>query len=529
MKRLSIFLILIFTNLCLAQNDQQGIELPDFVITGKQSVKIPIAHKNKPELIPTLSKDFFTPQFTPEELPLLISSETISFRPDIKTVDQFYNGSLKIQIGRYSFPVGELSMSKSLDNYFFNARAWGSNTKEFLSNAGYNTSGISMTHNFFISTKSDFLPGTALTLFAQYSRDSYKFFASPTPDLQRESNKGAGQFSISSSLNRWINYGAGIKGNVLSLNENGFKESVINPSALFDIKMNGFKIGFNSDYVRQILQGNLVAKNNYNFYSVEGFIKIIPVNSLLLTGGVGYSAYENDNLFFPFAALQYQIDKNFSLDAEYKPHANFYTTQNLLKRNLYYNLGANYNAFEKVKNSFVGMLKYENDKYLTITASSGFTQTENYIYFSDAINAGKFDLYSLPQAKIFFGKLSMYYYTNIFGYFMGDVTFMDSKDQAGNKIPYQPEMASTLMYGYDFDFGLGVQAKYKLALNIYTDLANLNKLQDYHDLSLSFSYQLLKGFKLTADFQNILNRSNFVWRQYQEKPFDILAGLEYRW
>lgn len=529
MKRLIVFLLIILADLCHAQSDQQGIELPDFVITGKQSVNVPIAVKKKPEFIPTLSKQFFTPQFAPDELPLLISSQTISFKPDIKTFDQFFNGSLKIQLGRYSFPVGELSMSKSLDNYLFNARAWGSNIREYISNAGYNTSGISMTHEFFISTKSDFLPGTVFKLTAQYSRDSYKFYASPVPDLMRESNNGSGQFSISSSLNRWVNYGAGIKGNFLSLNENGFRESVMNPYALFDIKMNGFKLGFAGTWVRQSLQGNLSGVNNYNFYSVEGSIKIVPINSLLISFGVGYSGYEKDNFFTSFALAQYQIDKNFSFDAEFKPHANFYTTQDLLKRNLYYNLGLSDNAFEKVKNDFVGMLKYENDKYLTITASSGFSQTENFIYFNDALNPGKFDLNSVSEAKIFFGKLDMYYYTNIYGYFMGEVTIQDSKDQSGNKIPYQPGVASTLTYGYDFDFGLGIKARYKLAFNVYTDLANTNKLSDYHDLSLSFSYELLKGFKVTADFQNILNKSNFVWRQYQEKPFDILAGIEYRW
>ena len=529
MKRLTIFLLLIFAGISVAQNDQQGIELPDFVITGRQSVNVPIAHKGKPELIPTLSKDFFTPQFTPDELPLMISSQTVSFKPDIKTFDDYYNGSLKIQLGRYTFPTGELSMTKSLNNYLFNTRVWGSNIKDFLSNSGFNTSGLSMTHNFFISTKSEFLPGTAIKIFAQYSRDSYKFFASPTPDLLRESNKGIGQFSISSSLNRWVNYGAGVNINVLSLNENGFRESVINPYALFDIKMNGFKLGFNGTYKRQTLQGNLSSTSNYNYYSVEGSIKFVPMNSLLFSAGVNYSAVGSNNFFATFAAVQYQIDKNFSFDAEYKPHTNFYSVRDLIGRNLYYNLGANDNAFEKVKHNFVGMLKYENDKYMTITLSGGYSQTENFSYFSDVVNPGKFDLRFLPEAKIFFGKLNMYYYTGIYGYFMGDLTIQDAKDQSGNKIPYQPEAISTLEYGYDFDFGLGIKAKYKLALNAYTDLANTDKLQDYNDLSLSFSYELLKGFKITADFQNILNRSNFAWRQYQEKPFDILAGIEYRW
>lgn len=529
MKRTIFFLLIVFSGLALAQNDQQGIELPDFVITGRQSVNVPIAHKRKPELITTLSQEFFTPQFTPDELPLTISSPTVDFRPDIKTVDEYYNGSLKIQLGRYTFPSGELSMTKSLDNYLFNARVWGSNIRDYLSNSGFNTSGVSMTHTFFISTKSDFLPGTAIRLFARYSRDSYKFYSSPTPNLLRESNKGNGQFSISSSLNRWMNYGAGLNANILTLNENSFRETILNPFALFEFKMNGFKLGFSGNLKRQVLVGNLSGQSGYNYYSLEGSVKLVPLNSLLLSAGLNYSAIDGDNFIAPFASAQYQIDKNFSLDAEYKPRTNFFTVHDLIRKNLYYNLGTNDNAFEKVKNNFVGMLKYENDKYLTITLSGGYSQTDNFAYFSDVINSGKFDLRFLPEAKTFFGKLNMYYYTGVYGYFMGDMTVQDSKDQAGNKVPYQSEASSTLEYGYDFSFGFGIKARYKLALNVYTDLANANKLQDYHDLSLSLSYELLHGFKITADFQNVLNRSNFAWRQYQEKPFDILAGIEYRW
>lgn len=529
MKRTTFFLLIIFSGLAFAQNDQQGIELPDFVITGKQSVNIPIAYKRKPELITTLSKEFFTPQFTPDELPLTITSTTVSFKPDIKTVDEYYNGSLKIQLGRYTFPSGELSMTKSLDNYLFNARVWGSNIKDYLSNSGFNTSGVSMAHTFFISTKSDFLPGTAIRLSAKYSRNSYKFYSSPTPGLLRESNKGNGQFSISSSLNRWINYSAGLDANVLTLNENSFRESILNPFALFEFKMNGFRLEFSGSLKRQVLVGNLSGQSGYNYYSFEGGVKLVPVNSLLLSAGLNYSAIEGDYFFAPFANAQYRIDKNFSLGAEFRPHTNFFTVRDFIEKNLYYNLGVKDNAFERVKNNFVAMLKYENDKYLTLTLSGGYNGIENFFYFSDVVNPGKFDLRFLPEAKIFFGKLNVYYYTGVYGYFMGDLTIQDAKGQSGSKIPYQSDASSTLEYGYDFNFGFGIKARYTLALNVYTDLANADKLQDYHDVSLSLSYELAKEFKITADFQNVLNRSNFAWRQYQEKPFDILAGIEYRW
>ena len=74
MKKYFILIILFFSTFLFAQTEQQSIELPDFVITGRQNIDIPIAVKKKPDLVSTISKDFLTPQYSPEEFPLLFSS-----------------------------------------------------------------------------------------------------------------------------------------------------------------------------------------------------------------------------------------------------------------------------------------------------------------------------------------------------------------------------------------------------------------------------------------------------------------------
>ncbi len=529
MKKILAFFIISFSSVLFAQNEQQGIELPDFVITGKQTINIPTAKKPKPEFIPTLSQAFFTPTYNPEELPLMISSDPVSIIPSIQPYSDYYNFSLKVQAGRYSFPTGEFNINQSLDSYLFNAKVWGSNIKDYVPNSGFNTSGVSMTHEFFISTRSGFLPGTVIKISGDYSRDSYRLFASQDPSFLRETNKGSGLLSISSRLNRWINYGAAVKGNILTAGENNFKEVLLNPNAYFDFKWNNFMFGFKGDYERQSLTNNLGADNSYNFYSGEGYIKLMPSDNFRFTAGASYSASGNNSLLTPFGSVEFKLNDNLTLDAEFKPQAKFYTVNDLLKKNIYYNFGVNDNIFEKYDNNITGMVRYEYDKYITFALSGGYQSIKNYLYFDDSANPGKFDLKTSSVAKVLFSKLDFYYYTSIYGFFIGEMTYKDTRNDSDNKIPYEPLLSSSLTYGYDFDFHLGLRASYHIAMNSYTDLANTNKLEDYHNLSFALDYELLTGLKLTADFQNILNRSNFVWRQYQEKPFDILAGIEYRW
>ena len=120
MKKYFILTILFFNTSLFAQTEQQSIELPDFVITGRQNIDMPFATKKKPDLVSTISKDFLTPQYSPEEFPLLFSSLPVQIQPGIKSFDDYYNGTLKIQIGKYSLPTGLLSLNQNFDNYLFN-------------------------------------------------------------------------------------------------------------------------------------------------------------------------------------------------------------------------------------------------------------------------------------------------------------------------------------------------------------------------------------------------------------------------
>lgn len=529
MKKIILLIIALSVAKLSAQSERQGIELPDFVITGKQSISLPVAVKKKPDFVSTLSKDFFTPQYSPEELPLLISSEPIPEKPGIKTFDNYFSGLLKVQAGRYSLPVGEFNWNQSFDNYLFGIKAWGSNIKEYVPNAGYNNSGVSMTHDFFLSTKSDFLPGTEIKLAANYLRDSYKLFGSANPQFLRETNGGSALFSAASSYNRWINFSFNLGGNILSISENGLKETNIFASGLFEFKFNQVTVGAKGNYSKQMLDKNISGIGDYNFASGDGYAKVFLLNDLWFTLGLSYAAGSGNSFFAPFGSLDFRLDKFFTFGVEFKPHVQLVTTKDFLKNNLYYNFGLIDNVFEEVESDLKGQIKYEYDKYFTLSASAEYSKTKNYFYFDDVKTSGIFDLFISPKVNSFSIKLDALYHPSIYGYFYGEINLQDVRDQSEKVIPYQPKISSAVTYGYDFNFGLGFKTRYELAFDIYTDMLNSNKLPDYHDVSFSLYYEILSGLKFTAEFQNILNRSNFVWRQYQAKQFDVLLGIEYRW
>ena len=338
-KTILIFTVLI-SSVLFAQTEQQSIELPDFVITGKQNINVPIATKRKPDFISTLSQEFFTPQFAPEELPLLISSEPIPVRPGIKTFDDYFNGSLKVKAGQHTLPIGELNLSQSFDNFLLSARAWGSNVREYVENAGYNNSGISLKNDFFISTKSAFLPGAKIKIGAEYFRDSYRLFASQTPAFKRETSTGAALLSIESSYNRWVNFGFNVFGNILSFKENGLKETNISSNGLFEFKLSNFIVGIKGFYSKQILDNNQSNLSGDDFFTTKGYIKLFQTDVFNFTAGVNYVSNSFDSFFAPFGSVELKFSKGLILNGEYNPHVKYFTVEDFIKRNIYFNPGS---------------------------------------------------------------------------------------------------------------------------------------------------------------------------------------------
>lgn len=70
---------------------------------------------------------------------------------------------------------------------------------------------------------------------------------------------------------------------------------------------------------------------------------------------------------------------------------------------------------------------------------------------------------------------------------------------------------------------------YDLQLSAYTNGLNTDKLPAAHNISVALSYKLQDNLLIKLDLQNISNNRNYYFKGYLEKPFDIVAGVEYRW
>jgi predicted porin len=94
--------------------------------------------------------------------------------------------------------------------------------------------------------------------------------------------------------------------------------------------------------------------------------------------------------------------------------------------------------------------------------------------------------------------------------------------------PHIPAFQSKLSYGYKFDFPLYLSLSFLYNSVSYGDINHRLKIDPYTELELSADYQFLKFLNAGLELKNILNKKNYRWFNYNQKPFDVQLYLKAR-
>lgn len=529
-KKLIYILTLLSCVSLFAQNENkgQGIELPDFVITGIQSVSVPIMDKKKSEFTPIIGSNFLLPNYDAEEFSLLDNSSPIKQEMDIKSSLKNYNGLLQIGVGVQTFPIGNLSFGFSESNLLFNSHLFGSDTRDYVTNSGYNTSGAEVKLNYFVNHKSSFLPGLSIGLEGDFLRDQYYFYGTSTPDRFRENEKYFGKLFLSNKLSKNVKYGMGFSSDILNIKSSGIFENVISINGFYEQNFSALSIGATGNYQVQKINDNSFGFNRADFLQSSVYLKLSNSKIFDLKLGAEYSKLDTNRLVNPFAVLSIFVEEGVALFISYQGSAELITYKNLMDENRYFETSVQ-NIFQEKYSDLRAIIKYDFSDIFELNAGFYSASYDNYHYFEDTNNDSRFNVVTLNQVAEVGGFLNLTINAKRYGELFANLQFQSVTDTAGLKIPYKPLLSADISYGYDFNFGLYTKLKVNYSRFMYTNLSNTLTVPDYLNLSVFLKYSLFRNFALTCSLENLLNREDYLFKNYQEKPRDIILGVEYRW
>ena len=523
-KKVILFLI-IFVVTSFSQEDKNpNVELPDFVITGKDVVSVRRVDKVKPGFIGTVTKEFINPVFSPDELELAVLSNPLEGDLGLLDSSDYYKGKLTLEAGRYTLPAGELNYAYLSERGKIHGRMKGDNQLAYIDNSGRVYYEGALDIDYSIPTGGKVLPGTKFKLNGKHGVASYNFFGSNNPERERTLNAGTAYFGINNLYMKEFIFDINVIGDYTYLDKENFSESLIKTNAYGKLQLDNFGLTLKSNYQKQFLTTEVQGKTNSDYFFFRPSVSLELFDLVMADLGFTFSGSGGTTLNTLFAAFGLELSQNLVLLAEYSPLAEFITAGKFLRENNYLNPHPYSSYVVKKSNAFEIALKYEYDKYFQVDGGIRYFSSKAFPYFTNPNGTGVFEL-EFSDAKSYNGFVNLLFHLGPYGIFYGSIEYIDLKNSEGFLIPYQPETRATLTYGYDFKNGFNSETTLEYSSGRFTNLANSSSIKAFFNAALKVEYKIQSQILLSLQVTNLFNTKRFIWEGYQEKPLDLIMGV----
>jgi hypothetical protein len=527
MKSSMLYFIFFFCIATFAQEDKNpNVELPDFVITGKDVIVVRRVDKIPADIVSAVSDEYLKPAIKPEELEVKAISDPVA--RDLSIIDslKYHRGFISVESGRYKLPAGEVNYTFPFERGMLHGIVSGLNQLEYVNNSDRQSIFGALKFNYSLPLYGKFLPGTKFSLGGKHDKNIYKFFGSINPDFKRTLNIGTLDLGIQNLYLKQFIFDINVAGDFTYLDDSEFTESLFYSNAFGRFQAESFGLNIKANLQNQSLNTDSLSNVISSFLFIRPSISLELFEKVKADLGFSLSNSGGNKFNTIFAAIGFEVTKNIILLAEYSPQAEFVTAGKLMRGNYYFNQQTLTNIFLKKKNKLKAILKYEFDKYYQIDGGVEYFKAENLPYYVNSNQSGFFNIATTNATNLNF-FLNLVYHLGPYGIFYASFDYIKIEDSDNRKIPYYPSLKGSVSYGYDFSNGLGTMVYLKYFSDRYADLENKIKLKSFFNLGFKLIYKLKEQFLLTLEVENILNTKRYLWEGYQEKPLDAAIGFDF--
>jgi hypothetical protein len=528
-----LFFVLIQTLILFAQRDTvrqkiPEIELPDFVITGQATVEIPRQNKATPDLIAPLSKEFILPRIKVQELKLEGLSDPSRQQPSIIDTSVKYSGRIKTAAGIYSLPEAEVFYSAKIKNVLFSAGGDFENSRDYEKNSKYLKSNFFLNNSLII--KKEDQPPARLNLggiFNYFKYSNFKSFSSDTFNYITNVNLNG---SFENLFYREFNLSFGGNFDFQKLSRWDFSFAEVSASGTLRSTFEHFELTASAQPYLYKVSKNLTENSLIlSAYGELYFRKLFNVMNII-TRMDYQSEKENGSQFLaPSVRFGFGLSDYWTLTLYYENKLLNKTPVQIWNENPYLDSSAFNYSIERIKNKigFGTIIYFDRTSNLKFELSRYNVAGKN-VFEYDTINAGYFNLKKLETEAI---ELNTFLFVDLknYGDLLLNLRYLNSRLKVTTRQePHTPAFQSKLSYGYKFDFPLYLRLSFLYNSVSSGDINHRLKIDPYTELELSADYQFLKFLNAGLELKNILNKKNYRWFNYNQKPFDVQLYLKAR-
>lgn len=514
------------------QADLPKIDLPEFVITGTEVIDPPEVDKRATE------ESGIYRRHASENLPGPRDRGTVDlgerFRRSLFATGEVHDGLLKAQLGTFFSPLVAAAYGISTATFGMLGRAEYRRTKGFADWTDASRAFLGGEASLILTNPGTIFDDSRLSGGAAYDIRKYKFYGSISPSVQREWLVGSVGIRIASAVGAEHNYHAGLDYRGFSLSDSS---SVVTE--------NHVTIAAGSSVPVMEVPLELAASADLSTVTVGSPVSLslvrlsvssVPVHwhglsvSVALNGfAVGGMAGQSGSYVYPSVTARYAASPMHTLHVGYHPGVSFATLRERSEAYPYIS-AASVIRHTVTRLALSGGVESSWSDQLRTKVQLEMRRMTDAPLYEDGADSGIGSFRYGGTTDVLSARVDLVANITPIDYFSLSATLRSTRnDETGGRVPYLPGFEGSVVYRRTILPSVAAA----LGLNTFTErLASASggwTAPGGFWSSLRIEYRGVPRLTVFANFENLLDRDDQVWRRYRVEPLRLDIGCSYRW
>ena len=509
------------------QRQLPKFDLPEYVITGVASVDLPkvekISFEDVEDVMHTKRKSFWNKQRDRETMELEVKRSDNS-----KAELNIYSGMVQAGIGSYFTPQAVFWIGQSLSKYQYTFGGTYHLTNGFAPHTDQSDGSFTAAGKTYLASNVPVIQNAALDGGFGYKSESFRFYGSTTPNLQRTISGFQLNVKIENQAANDLPYSAGISFENVDVSDSSASAN----ETRFDLNLQT-TLPIASLPLQMKFHG-MTASGGLGFMDVSGGIQNYWYAGMIFDGSLHLywaQGMAGQNLFClrPHLTIRYPITSQHRVYVSFKPMVIPMTLASNIRVNRFLS------AVSPIRHTDVsnmGELGVESDwnEIVRSRVSFGVKSISDLTMFSESARQGVWmTAYSGHVTIITFcAEMVAKFESN--DYFASTIMLRSINDLfLGKQIPYFPLIEAGCSVSHRFKTSVMVSAVVRFVGEQQADLMGRSTVSGYTAIDVSGEYAPLDILSLSIGIRNLTDARYETWRGYREVPLTMYITVQVKW
>ena len=515
------------------------IDLPEFLITGQETIDLPVSSKT----IVEEEKVYVPGSLSP-------GSKDAQFDEGPKQLKEIagpagqMNGKVLAGIGAYTTPFMEGWFGKNYEEGGILFHAGYESSNGHVANANWQKTGVGLQGDYRSPQTSGVLAESRLSGGLNFSGQSYRAYGSTTPSQLRTLDDMRLELGLTPApatmvfFDNPIDYSGSLSWNGTSLDDSSnASENDLGVTISGTTEKGGARFRGTMDYVASGVSMRYppnIAGHSPQWFALRFSAQQMIVPQLQGTLTLQQFIYRGNlsvtgGRFYPALDLRYFLNDALNLFLSFSPSVEQNTLLTVVAADRYVRNGMDLRPTEMPASVEIGSEVLVNEK-LRAKGTLSYRSFRDYPVFVELTSAKVWDVMYLQKASaVQFDLEGSYHLSSSNSAWLSASLNSTKAEGSANQVPNLPAFSVSGVYRQALQNGVDLEGHVRYSSQRWTTISHTSANAGYIDVGGKGEYQVTEDLRAVLELDNLMNQRYYLWDGYVERPFFVSLGVSYKW